>query len=86
MWLNVYGCNKLQFYAYLNTYIMLYLYCHYGRVGISAVPMIRRTWVRILAKSVIVGPWAHPFPLPLHTKEVENGTVRAVMALSVDQF
>ena len=38
----------------------------------GAKPMIRRSWVRILAESVIGGPWASLFPLRFHTKEVKK--------------
>ena len=42
--------------------------------------MIRWSWVRVPAKSVIVGPWASPtyvIQQTLHTKEVNNGTSEA---------
>ena len=41
-----------------------------------------KSWLNLL----YLGPWASPFTLPHHAKERTNGTVMAVMALSVDQF
>ena len=54
---------------------------HCGRVGYGVDAMIR-SWVRIPAKSVIVGTLGksestYTIPQPLHTKEVNNGTSEA---------
>ena len=50
-------------------------------------PMIRRSWVPIVAESVTVGALGKSISTaPSYQRGKKNGTVRAVMTLSVDQF
>ena len=64
------------------------LYCdHYGRVGLGTVPMIRKSWGRILAESVIVVALGKSISTaPSYQRSNKNGTMRAVRTLSADQF
>ena len=48
--------------------------------------MIRGSWVSVLAMSVIVGTLGKSDICHPTASEVNNGTVRAVRALSIDQF